>query len=63
MNYGNEETDMTNTATTRSELVGKIWERFQEVGFTPDFGPGGSKLLIALYQQLAHSGQPIRLDG
>jgi alkylmercury lyase len=53
---------MTNTARTRSELVDRIWKRFQDVGFTPDFGPGGSKLLIALYQRLARDGQPIGLD-
>ena len=51
------------TATvTQSPLVAKVWQRFQEVGFTPDFGPEGSRLLIALYRRLAAEGQPITPD-
>ncbi len=47
------------TTSTRSPLVAQVWERFQEVGFTPDFGPEGSRLLIALYRRLAETGEPI----
>ncbi len=51
------------TATpTQSPIVAKIWQRFQEVGFTPDFGPEGSRLLIALYRRLAAEGRPITAD-
>ena len=51
------------TATpTQNPIVAKIWQRFQEVGFTPDFGPEGSRLLIALYRRLAAEGRPIPPD-
>ena len=46
-------------AETQSPIVAKIWQRFQDVGFTPDFGPEGSRLLIALYRRLAAEGRPI----
>ena len=29
--------------STPSALVEQVWERFQTVGFTPDFGPEGSR--------------------
>jgi alkylmercury lyase len=50
------------TASTQSALVEQVWKRFQEVGFTPDFGPEGSRLLIALYRRLAETGQPVSAD-
>jgi alkylmercury lyase len=53
---------MTTSAETTAGLkatVEQIWERFRDVGFTPDFGPEGSRLLIALYQRLAAQGTPI----
>ncbi len=52
---------MASTTPARTELIDDVWKRFQEVGFTPDFGPGGSKLLVALYRQLARDGEPISL--
>lgn len=48
--------------STSSTVVERVWERFQEVGFTPDFGPEGARLLIALYRRLAAEGRPITLD-
>ena len=48
--------------STPSALVEQVWERFQTVGFTPDFGPEGSRLLIALYRRLAAEGRPITPD-
>ena len=48
-----------NANATQSPIVAKIWQRFQEVEFTPDFGPEGSRLLIALYRKLAAEGRPI----
>ncbi len=50
------------TTPTSSALVDKVWGRFQEVGFTPDFGPEGSRLLIALYRRLAAEGRPVTPD-
>lgn len=50
------------TASAKSALVKHVWQRFQEVGFTPDFGPEGSRLLIALYRRLAATGQPVGPD-
>ena len=47
------------TTPTQSPIVAKVWQRFQEVGFTPDFGPEGSRLVIALYRRLASEGRPI----
>ena len=48
--------------STPSALVEQVWERFQTVGFTPDFGPEGSRLLIALYRRLAAEGRPVTPD-
>ncbi len=47
------------TTSTRSPLIAQVLNRFQEVDFTPDFGPEGSRLLIALYRRLAETGEPI----
>jgi alkylmercury lyase len=52
---------MTTTPTTET-LVDHVWQRFQEVGFTPDFGPEGSRLLIALYRRLVAEASPISRD-
>ncbi|MFV1963032.1 MAG: organomercurial lyase [Acidimicrobiia bacterium] len=49
---------MVNLSTT-SELAKTIWDRFQAVGFTPDFGRKESRLLIELYRRLAAEGRPI----
>jgi len=40
-------------------LAETIWDRFQAVGFTPDFGPELSRLLIELYRMLALEGRGI----
>ena len=53
---------MTSAIPTRKQLVQNIWRRFKEVGFAPDFGAGGSRLIIALYRQLARDGEPISRD-
>lgn len=47
------------SAPVSSALVEKMWSRFKEVGFTPDFGPGGSQFLVAVYRRLASTGEPI----
>ena len=47
------------TTSTQSALVGQVWKRLQGVGFTPDFGAEGSRLLVALYRKLAADGEPI----
>jgi alkylmercury lyase len=52
---------MTTTLTTET-LVDHVWQRFQDVGFTPDFGLDGSRLLIALYRRLAAEPRPISID-
>jgi alkylmercury lyase len=43
-------------------LAETVWDRFQAVGFTPDFGPKESRLLIELYRNLAAEGRPITAD-
>ncbi|MEE8458184.1 MAG: hypothetical protein V3S28_09045, partial [Acidimicrobiia bacterium] len=43
-------------------LAETVWSRFQSVGFTPDFGPDVSRLLIGLYRLLAAEGHPITPD-
>ena len=50
------------TTTPSTTTAKKVWNRFQAEGFTPDFGPGGSRLLIALYRRLAAEGRPITTD-
>lgn len=47
------------TTTATNSTVASIWLRFQEVGFTPNFGPGGSRALIAIYRRLAATGEAI----
>ncbi len=49
----------TATTDTGASLVDHVWKRFQDVGFTPDFGPDNSKLLIQLYRRLAADPRPI----
>lgn len=49
-------------STTTATNVEKVWQRFQEVDFTPDFGPEGSKALIAIYRRLATTGEAIPMD-
>ncbi len=51
---------MTITKTDgATSLVDHVWKRFQNVDFTPDFGPGNSRLLIQLYRRLAADARPI----
>ena len=57
-----ELTEAEPTTIAPSSLVRRVWQRFQDVGFTPDFGVAGSRLLIALYRQLARDGTPIPAD-
>lgn len=45
-----------------TSLAETVWSRFQSVGFTPDFGPDVSRLLIGLYRLLAAEGRPITPD-
>ena len=47
------------TTAPSTTIAEKVWDRFQAEGFTPDFGPEGSRLLIALYRRLAAEGRPI----
>jgi alkylmercury lyase len=57
-----EERSTEMAASASSTVVERVWQRFQEVGFTPDFGPEGSRLLIAMYRRLAAEGRPINPD-
>jgi len=50
------------SAPPTTSLVDHVWQRFQDVGFTPEFGPQNSKLLIRLYRELAAAGRPITRD-
>lgn len=50
------------TTAPSTTIAKKVWDRFQAEGFTPDFGPEGSRLLIALYRRLAAEGRPITAD-
>jgi len=52
---------MTDDSPTTA-LAETVWNRFQAVGFTPDFGPGLSRFLIALYRRLAAQGRAITAD-
>ncbi|GMQ94542.1 MAG: organomercurial lyase MerB [Acidimicrobiia bacterium] len=45
--------------SSMTALAETVWDRFQAVGFTPDFGPDLSRFLIALYRRLAAQGQAI----
>ncbi len=45
--------------SSTTALAETVWNRFQDVGFTPDFGPKESRLLIELYRRLAVEGCPI----
>ena len=47
------------TTDSTASLVDHVWKRFQGVGFTPDFGPDNSKLLIQLYRRLAADARPL----
>ncbi len=49
---------MTDDSPTTA-LAETVWDRFQAVGFTPDFGPDLSRFLIALYRRLAAQGRTI----